>query len=161
MVEHTQPAGPRAIEIRRAASPGQFVSYAGSDIARGETLLRRGTMISSREIGMLAACGFDKVDVVRRPKVAVLSTGDELAALGAPLRPGAVYDSNGAIIAAAVREAGGEPVAFGAFPDDEVALETAVRSALKQCDIVVLSGGTSKGQAISRTALSRGSGHPA
>ena len=78
------------------------MSYAGSDIARGETLLRRGTTISSREIGMLAACGFDKVDVVRRPKVAVLSTGDELAALGAPLRPGAVYDSNGAIIAAAV-----------------------------------------------------------
>ena len=57
MVEHTQPAGPRAIEIRRAASPGQFVSYAGSDIARGEALLRAGTMIGSREIGMLAACG--------------------------------------------------------------------------------------------------------
>ena len=83
--------------------------------------------------------------MVRRPKIAVLSTGDELAALGAPLRPGAVYDSNGAIIAAAAREAGGEPIAFGAFPDDEVALETAVRAALKQCDIVVLSGGTSKG----------------
>ena len=57
MVEHTQPAGTRAIEIRRAASPGQFVSYAGSDIARGEALLRAGTMIGSREIGMLAACG--------------------------------------------------------------------------------------------------------
>ena len=57
MVEHTQPAGPRAIEIRRAASPGQFVSYAGSDIARGEALLRAGTIIGSREIGMLAACG--------------------------------------------------------------------------------------------------------
>ena len=57
MVEHTQPAGSRAIEIRRAASPGQFVSYAGSDIARGEALLRAGTVIGSREIGMLAACG--------------------------------------------------------------------------------------------------------
>ena len=67
---------------------------------------------------------------MRRPKVAVLSTGDELTALGQPLRPGAVYDSNGAIIAAAVREAGGEPVAFGAFPDDEAALEAAVRKAL-------------------------------
>src|SRR5206468_195960 len=117
---------------------GTFVSYAGSDIARGETLLRSGAIMSSREIGMLAACGLAEVDVVRRPKVAVLSTGDELAALGAPLRPGAVYDSNGAIIAAAVREAGGEAVSFGAFPDDEDALESAVRGALKQCDIVVL-----------------------
>src|SRR5262249_34475661 len=57
MVEHTQPEGPRAIDIRRACSPGQFVSYAGSDIARGEALLRTGTIIGSREIGMLAACG--------------------------------------------------------------------------------------------------------
>jgi len=147
MIEHTEliDAAAPAVDLRRAIAPGQFVSYAGSDIARGETLLRRGAAISSREIGMLAACGFDKADVVRRPKIAVLSTGDELAALGSPLRPGAVYDSNGAIIAAAVREAGGEPVSFGAFPDDEVALDAAVREALMQCDIVVLSGGTSKG----------------
>ncbi len=146
MIEHTEliEAAP-AIDLRRAVSPGTFVSYAGSDIARGETLLRRGAAISSREIGMLAACGFEKADVVRRPRVAVLSTGDELVALGEPLRPGAVYDSNGAIIAAAVREAGGEPVAFEAFPDDEAALETAVRKALGEADIVVLSGGTSKG----------------
>jgi putative molybdopterin biosynthesis protein len=147
MIENTElvDAAAPAIDLRRTVAPGQFISYAGSDIARGETLLRRGATISSREIGMLAACGFDTVDVVRRPKVAVLSTGDELTALGQELRPGAVYDSNGAIIAAAVAEAGGEPVAFGAFPDDEGALEAAVCDALKQCDMVVLSGGTSKG----------------
>ncbi len=147
MIEHTEliDAAAPAIDLRRAAAPGQFISYAGSDIARGETLLRRGATISSREIGMLAACGLAQIDVVRRPKVAVLSTGDELTALGSALRPGAVYDSNGAIIAAAVAEAGGEPVAFGAFPDDEAALEAAVRGALRDCDIVVLSGGTSKG----------------
>jgi len=147
MIENTEliDAAAPAIDLRRAAAPGQFISYAGSDIARGETLLRRGANISSREIGMLAACGFAQVDVVRRPKVAVLSTGDELVALGKPLRPGAVYDSNGAILAAAVAEAGGEPVALGAYPDDETALEDAVRDALRSCDMVVLSGGTSKG----------------
>jgi putative molybdopterin biosynthesis protein len=147
MIEQTEliDASAPVIDVRRAVSPGMFVSYAGSDIARGETLLRRGTTISSREIGMLAACGLVEIDLVRRPKVAVLSTGDELTALGAPLRPGAVYDSNGAIIAAAIAEAGGEAVRCGAFPDDEDALETAVRGALKQCDMVVLSGGTSKG----------------
>src|SRR4029077_17080775 len=86
MVEHSLPAGARTIEIRRAASPGQYVSYAGSDIARGEALLRAGTLIGSREIGMLAACGIAQVLVARRPRVAILSTGDELVQPGSPLR---------------------------------------------------------------------------
>jgi putative molybdopterin biosynthesis protein len=83
--------------------------------------------------------------VVRKPKVAVLSTGDELVALGESLRPGGVYDSNGAILAAAIAEAGGEPVPYGAFPDDAAQLDREVRRALRECDMVVLSGGTSKG----------------
>ncbi len=147
MIEHTELLdGPApAIELRRTIRSGQFISYAGSDIARGETLLRRGTRIGSREIGMLAASGLGRVSVVRRPKVAVLSTGDELVAPGQPLKPAGVYDSNGAIIAAAVVEAGGEPISMGAFPDDEAVLEKAARAALSVSDMVVLSGGTSKG----------------
>jgi putative molybdopterin biosynthesis protein len=145
MVEHTQPAGPRAIEVRRAASPGQFVSYAGSDIARGEALLRAGTLIGSREIGMLAACGIATISVVRRPRVAVLSTGDELVQPGRPLRPAAIYDTNGAIVTAAISENGGEAAFLGAIPDDEDQLETAMRRALADSDMLVLSGGTSKG----------------
>jgi molybdopterin molybdotransferase/putative molybdopterin biosynthesis protein len=147
MVEHTElvDAAAPAIDLRRTVAPGQFISYAGSDIARGETMLRRGARISSREIGMLAACGFADVEVVRRPRVAVLSTGDELTEPGKPLASGAVYDSNGAIIAAAVTEAGGEAAAYGAFPDDEAALTAATSRALAECDVVVLSGGTSKG----------------
>jgi putative molybdopterin biosynthesis protein len=148
MVEQTElietSAGP-SIAVRRALAPGQFVAFAGSDIARGETLLRRGTLIGSREIGMLAACGITVVEAVRRPRIGVLSTGDELVPPGGVLRPGAVFDSNGAIIVAAVREAGGEAVPFGAFADDEAVLGQAVRRALQACDMVVLSGGTSKG----------------
>jgi molybdopterin molybdotransferase/putative molybdopterin biosynthesis protein len=147
MIEQTEliDEGQPRIELRRTAAPGQFISYAGSDIARGETLLRHGTRIGAREIGMLAACGLDRIEVVRRPKVAVLSTGDELVEPGRPLKAGGVYDSNGAIIAAAVAEAGGEPLVFGALPDDAVVLEKSVREALAASDLVVLSGGTSKG----------------
>ena len=145
MVEHTQPAGNCAIEIRRAAQPGQFVSYAGSDVARGETLLRAGTIIGSREIGMMAACGIAEVAVARRPRVAVISTGDELVQPGEMLRPAAIYDTNGAIVTAAVSENGGEAKFLGAVADDEDALEAAMRSALASSDMLVLSGGTSKG----------------
>jgi putative molybdopterin biosynthesis protein len=146
MIEHTELIdGTAAIDVRRPAAPGQFIAHAGSDIARGELLLRQGARLGSREIGMLAACGIAEVEAVRRPRIGVLSTGDELIAPGQALRPAGVYDSNGAVIAAAVAEAGGEVVPFGAFPDDEAALEAVLRSALAQCDMVVLSGGTSKG----------------
>ncbi|MBN9245547.1 MAG: molybdopterin biosynthesis protein [Mesorhizobium sp.] len=145
MVEHSQPAGDDAIEVRRAATPGQFVSYAGSDMARGEMLLRAGTVLGSREIGMLAACGIASVTVARKPRVAVLSTGDELVQPGEPLRPAGVYDTNGAIVSAAIRENGGETVFLGAIADDEAKLEAAMRKALAGSDMLILSGGTSKG----------------
>ncbi|MFP3526943.1 molybdopterin molybdotransferase, partial [Pantoea sp. SIMBA_072] len=84
-----------------------------SDIGRGETVMRRGQLLTSREIGVLAAIGRAEVSVVRRPRMAILSTGDEIVAPGEPIRPGAVYDSNAAILAAAVEELGGEPVRLG------------------------------------------------
>ncbi|QPC95438.1 molybdopterin biosynthesis protein [Mesorhizobium sp. INR15] len=156
MVEHTQPAGDEAIEIRRSASPGQFVSYAGSDIACGEVLLRTGTQVGSREIGMLATCGISRVTVAHKLRVAVLSTGDELVQPGEPLRPASVYDANGAVISAAIAENGGEPLFFGAIADDEARLERAMRDALEASDMLILSGGTSKGAGdLSHRIISR------
>jgi putative molybdopterin biosynthesis protein len=144
MVEHSELVDGSAIEMRRAITAGENVSYAGTDIARGETVLRAGTVLTSREIGVIAALGNAEVAVYRRPRVAIFSTGNEIVAPGAPLRPGAVYDSNAAIIGAAVEEMGGEPVHLGVVPDDETALAEALARALA-ADVVVFSGGTSKG----------------
>src|SRR5205823_1059042 len=110
-----------------------------------ETVLRRGELLTSRETGVLAALGVARVRVVRRPRVAIVSTGDELIAPGEPMRPGLIYDSNATILADAVRELGGEPVPFGIVPDDRAALAAVLRRAVG-CDVVLLSGGTSKGE---------------
>ncbi|WP_158047587.1 molybdopterin biosynthesis protein [Skermanella pratensis] len=133
------------VEFHRAAAPGQFIAHAASDIARGETVLRAGQLLTSRELGVLAAIGRAEVEVCRRPRVAVLSTGDEIVTPGDPIAPGKVYDSNGAIVAAAVTELGGEAVPMGIRPDNEEALREAVDQGLSGCDMMILSGGTSKG----------------
>src|SRR5215470_10130515 len=148
MVELTETRdedGGTAIEVRRAAAAGQFIAFAGSDLARGETVLRAGQILTSREIGMLAAVGCAVIEVWCKPRVAIISTGDEIIAPGDAMRPGAVYDSNAAILAAAVEEAGGTPHLLGIGPDDEEVLSRLVGQALASCDMVILSGGTSKG----------------
>jgi putative molybdopterin biosynthesis protein len=148
MIEHTETrdeGSATLIEVRRPAAAGQFIAFAGSDLARGETVLRAGQLLTSREIGMLAAVGVATVEVWRRPRVAIISTGDEIVAPGQSIRPGAVYDSNAAILAAAVEEAGGAPKQLGIGPDDELVLSRLVDEGLADCDMVILSGGTSKG----------------
>jgi len=145
MVEHTDDEDGELI-VRRSVTPGFGVSFAGTDIAAGETVLRRGELLTSRETGVLAAIGVDEVRVWRRPRVAVVSTGDEIIPPGQPMQPGMVYDSNARIIADAVRELGGEPVSLGIVRDDLDELRDRVTSAIESCDLVLLSGGTSKGQ---------------
>ncbi|GAA0286730.1 molybdopterin biosynthesis protein [Rhodovulum strictum] len=159
MIEHTEPDGD-GIAVARAVAPGSHISFAGSDIARGQTLLRKGTLIGAPEIAMLAAVGIDRAPVWRRPRVAVLSTGDELVQPGQPLRPAAVYDSNGPVISAALRENGCEAVHLGAVPDDPQALETAVRAAFAGHDALILSGGTSKGAGDLTVRVIEGLGAP-
>jgi putative molybdopterin biosynthesis protein len=143
MVEHTDVRQGKLL-VRRPATPGAHVTYAGTDIGMGETVLRRGELLTSRETGVLAAIGLAEVAVIRKPRVAILSTGNEVIAPGNAMRLGLVFDSNATILADAVRELGGLPVQLGIVPDDPIALETRLREALA-CDVVILSGGTSKG----------------
>lgn len=145
MVEHTDyDERSNELIIQRAASPGQMIAYAGLDIARGETVLRLGTMLTSREIGVLAAIGMTDVRVWRKPTVAIISTGDEIVPPGATLPAGCVYDSNAAILSASVRELGGEPRVLGVVRDNEDELRQILQQAF-ECDLILLSGGTSKG----------------
>ena len=143
MVEDTDCRGGRLF-IYHPVVPGENISYAGQDIMQGETILREGQVLSSRETGVLAALGCAEVWCYRKPRVAVISTGDELIPPGQPMAEGKVYDSNARIVADAVRENGGEPAVMGICPDDETALEDTLRRALAH-DMVILSGGTSKG----------------
>ncbi len=144
MVEHCEEDG-ETLLVYKAVVPGFGVSFAGTDIARGEIVLRNGTVLGSRETGVLAAIGANKVTVWRRPRVAIFSTGDELLEPGQPIRPAMVYDSNSRILADAVRELGGEAVEGGIVADDVDALRQKVHEAMQNCDLVLLSGGTSKG----------------
>ena len=144
MIEHAETRG-RELRIARAVTAGSGVSFAGTDITAGETVLRQGQLLTSRDTGVLAAIGVANVKVWRKPIVAILSTGDEIIAPGDPMQPAKVYDSNAQILADAVLELGGEPMRLGITHDDVAALRERLRHALKCADIVLLSGGTSKG----------------
>lgn len=144
MVEHARVDGEEVVASRPLAS-GSNVSFAGTDMARGELVLRRGTRLSARETGVLAALGAGAVSVIRRPRVAVLSTGDEIVGPGRPLPPAGVWDANATLLADAARELGCDAAPMGVVPDVEAALEAALDRALAEADVVLLSGGTSKG----------------
>lgn len=143
-VDGTQAAGP-TVDVGQVLAPGAAISTAGSDIGAGETVLRLGTVLGSREIALLAAIGIADVPVFRRPRIAILSTGDELVPPGSPIRSGQVYDSNGPMLAAAVEEMGCVAVPFGIVADDPDSMAAAVDAAIASADAVLLSGGTSKG----------------
>jgi putative molybdopterin biosynthesis protein len=144
MVEHVFVDG-ETLHVVRPLAPGAGITFAGTDIARGERILRRGTVLTARETGILAALGLGQVEVVRKPRVGIVSTGDEIVATGEPLRPAAIYDSNSTIIADAVRELGAEPIFLGIVADAERPLERVMENGLMRCDALLISGGTSKG----------------
>ncbi len=133
------------IFIHRPVSKRENVMEAGSDIRKGETVLRKDQRMASREIGVLAALGLTEVDVYKRPKVAVISTGAEVVEPGKPLPSGKIYDINAHTLSAAVLECGGEPINLGIIQDERDQLEVAVKKALNSADAVITSGGVSVG----------------
>jgi molybdopterin molybdotransferase len=131
------------VEVLAASPPGDNVLAVGEDVRAGAVAVPAGRRLRAAELGGLAALGVTRVAVRARPRVAILSTGDEVVAASAVPGPAQVRDVNATTVAAVVREAGGEPVACGIAPDDAAALERALRAAMDGTDAVVLSAGSS------------------
>jgi molybdopterin molybdotransferase len=144
MVEQTAAEG-AAIHVRQPVAPRQNVGRAGSDLVAGEVALRDGTMLTPAKLGVIAALGLTDVRVYARPRVAILSTGDEIVAPGGVLEPAQIFDSNTTALASAVRAHGGEPVIAPRVGDDRAALAGAFDRCLDE-DLVLFSGGTSVGE---------------
>ena len=153
MVERTDPVesqtgdepAAETIAVRTSVAPGDHVMHAGTDIAAGERALGPGTRLTPREIGLLSALGVETVLVRDRPRVGVISTGDELVRPGGTVhhRRGQIFDVNTFTISSAIEEAGGEPVVYPHAGDDPAEMEHVLLQAAAECDLVLSSGSTS------------------
>jgi len=137
--------GAARVAIRQAPREGNAIRLAGGDAREGETLLERGTRLRPMQIAVAAAAGRDRVLVRPRPRVVVLSTGNELAEPGTPLVPGRIWDSNSYMIAAAAREAGCAACRHAIVPDDPAGVLPALEDQLTRADLLVTTGGVSMG----------------
>ncbi len=146
MVEYTNPAGEGAIEVTRPVTVGENVLARAEDVARGEIVIPAGRRLLPQDLGLLAGLGITEVTVYRRPKAAVVSTGDEIVPVSAAPAAGQIRDINTHSIAALVRATGGEAEIFDIVPDDPALLRAALEKALASADVVALSGGSSVGE---------------
>lgn len=145
MVERTRPAGDDTVVIEEEATVGDHVRPAAEDIAPGQEVFPAGTVLGPGHLGVLASVGHDQVSVHPRLRVGVLSTGDELAEVGAPLGPGQIRDSNRRSLLALVEHLGCVPVDLGIVRDREADIDAAISAGVADCDALITSGGVSMG----------------
>jgi molybdopterin molybdotransferase len=145
MQEHTQRVQKNFVKIQIAPTARSFVRQRGEYARIGDPLLAAGTVLNPAEIAILAATGCDRVEVYPRPRVAILSTGDELVTPSDTLKPGQIVDSNQYAIAAFVQQLGGIPICMGIVPDDRAKLTAAMSEAISAADFVLSTGGVSVG----------------
>jgi molybdopterin molybdotransferase len=143
MVEHTQRVSSGEIEVFRAVATGDNLIRTGEDVDTGDLVIPGGTRLRPAEIGGLMALGITRVLVARKPRVGILSSGDEVIPPEAPLEPGKVHDVNAYTLSALVEQAGGEPVIFGIIPDQAELMESNANQALEACSVVVITAGSS------------------
>lgn len=152
MIEHAELIGDDVL-VHRPVAPGENVVSRGEDFRTGDVVLERGCVLSPREIGVAAAVGAERVQVVTPPVVGIISTGNEIVPVARVPGPGEVRDANSYLAGAFVTERGCCPVYFGIVRDEREALEQALSSALDQCDAVLVSGGSSKDERDNTAAV--------
>ena len=146
MLEFTEDFKDGTIAVNKPVAPGNHIIFRGDDVSMGDILFHRGHRILPKDIGALAAMGFGSLSVFRRPRVAIISTGDELVPPETEvLSSGRIRDVNGPLLSAAVTASGGESIYLGIIPDDAPLLKSTVSAAVAASDIVLISGGSSVG----------------
>jgi molybdopterin molybdotransferase len=145
MVEYTNEMPDGTLEVRRPVAPGENVMHPGEDVKAKEPLFPAGRRLRPQDIGLLAALGVSRVRVHQKPRVAVLSSGDEIVPITKQPPPGRVRDANAFLVAAQVMEGGGIPLLKGIVRDDREALHAVLAEALEGADLVLISGGSSVG----------------
>lgn len=145
MVEYTRLVEEDMVEVTRSVAPGGHIVGRADDAEQGQVLLAAGTALRAQDVGLLAAMGVQRPEVVRRPRVGVISSGDEVIPVDRVPGPGQVRDVNTFTLAAQVTRAGGTCVPLGLLPDDEASLRAAVARSMEQCDLTLISGGSSVG----------------
>ncbi|MBI2759390.1 MAG: molybdopterin molybdenumtransferase MoeA [Chloroflexi bacterium] len=143
MLEQTQSARPNEIEVMRAAAQGENVIRVGEDVAQGQTVIRRGVRLRPAEIGGLMALGIVQLQVVKNIRVGLISSGDEVVNPNQQPRRGQVRDVNAYTLASLVTKSGGEAAMYGIVPDDMRALKETAARALRECDVVIITAGSS------------------
>lgn len=144
MLEYTKRIQDK-IEVGIAVTPGGNVSKRGEDVQRGEIAVKAGTRLKPHHVGLLAALGVTYVNGVKKPRVAILSTGNELVELGRKAKPNQIVDSNKLIFSSMCQELGAEPLDLGIAKDDLQEISTKIREGLQRADVVITTGGTSVG----------------
>lgn len=143
MLEYTQSTGSEEIEVFRAVAEGENLIHVGEDVAQGQTVLNKGSLIRPAEIGGLMALGITKVDVVRKVRVGLVATGDEVIDPRQPPRPGQVRDVNSYTLEAVVDKSGGFAKLYGIVPDTFDALQQSAAQALSESDLLIITAGSS------------------
>lgn len=160
MIEYVEELGDRLRLVHRPSSPGDHLILRGEDFKAGQVVLPAGRVIRTADIGTLAALGASRIMVHEKPKVAIISTGDELVPVGQRLAPGQIHDVNSPALAALVRQAGGDPVLYGIIADQPDLLDRSLKRACIECDLVLISGGSSVGEKDHLLAAMEAQGGP-
>lgn len=147
MFEQTQPVDDTSIEVVKAVAPGENVSKTGEDMKKGEAVFATGHVIRPQDMAALAGMGVTRVPVFEKPRVAIISTGNEIVPADTVPGPGRIRDSNSYHLEGLISQAGGVAVKKGILPDDHERLRTALENALSDCHIILFTGGSSVGTA--------------